>query len=157
MHNAIVEAKNNTGFGILISKGGRIIQQYEDVPYTPQQSSGSDIRKSIRYRNSDGSYKDLYQMIDIKVIIKSRINPSVELIKFKKIATSGWTQLIFINDTTYDFIVPNTITAQHPNEILFAEIKFQWADPDDIDNVFDKIFVIDITNSNLLDNTVKNY
>jgi hypothetical protein len=157
LHNAIVEAKNNTGFGILISKGGRIIQQYEDVPYTPQQSSGSDIRKSIRYRNSDGSYKDLYQMIDIKVIIKSRNNPSVELIKFKKITTSGWTQLIFINDTTYDFIVPNTITAQHPNEILFAEIKFQWADPDDIDNVFDKIFVIDITNSNLLDNTVKNY
>jgi len=157
LHNAIIEAKNNTGFGILISKGGRIIQQYEDIPYIPQQSSGSDIRKSIRYRNSDGTYKDLYQMIDIKVIVKSRNNPSIELIKFKKIAISGWTQLIYINDTTYDFIVPNTITAEHPNEILFAEIKFQWADPNDIDNIFDKIFVIDITNNNLLDNTVKNY
>jgi len=157
LHNAIIEARNNTAYNILISKGGRLIHQYENLPYIPQQSSGSDIRKSIRYRNSDGTYKDLYQMIDIKVVVKSRSNVNVELVKFKKVVETGWLQLIWVNDTTYDFIVPDTITSLHPNEILFAEIKFQWADPLDIDNVYDKIFVIDITSSNLLNNTVKNY
>lgn len=157
LHNSLFESKNNTSYGILVSKGGRIISQYQNVPYIPQQSSGSDIRKSIRYRNSDGSFKDLYQMIDIKVIIKSRSNPNVELVKFKKVVDAGWLQLIFVNDTTYDFIVPDTITSAHPNEILFAEIKFQWADPDDIDNVFDKIFITNITTSKLLDNSIKNY
>lgn len=157
LHNAFIESTNNTNYGILISKGGRIINRYENVPYIPQQSSGSDIRKSIRYRNSDGTYKDLYQMLDIKVVIKSRSNTSVELVKFKKNADIGWLGLIYVNDTTYDFIVPDTITALHPNETLFAEIKFQWTDPLDIDNVLDKIFVINITTANLIDNSVKNY
>ena len=75
----------------------------------------------------------------------------------KRVVDAGWLQLIFVNDTTYDFIVPDTITSAHPNEILFAEIKFQWADPDDIDNVFDKIFITNITTSKLLDNSIKNY
>lgn len=157
LHNATIDARSNVNYGILISKGGRIIRQYENVTYIPQQSSGSDIRKSIRYRNNDGSYKNLYQMIDIKVIIKSRTNPNVELVKFKKISEVGWLQLVYMNDTTYDFIVPNTITSQHPNETLFAEIKFQWQDLFDIDGIADKIFIVNITPANLLDNTVKNY
>ena len=96
-------------------------------------------------------------MIDIMVVIKSKSNPNVELIKFKKVDVSGWTALIFVDDYTYDFIVPNTITGAHPNEILYAEIKFQWTDPDDIDDVFDKIFIVNLSTSTLLDNTVKNY
>jgi len=157
LHNAIFETKYTTGYGINISTGGRIIQRYENITYIPQQTSGSDIRKSIRYRNADGSYKDLFQMIDIKVVVKSRSNPSVELVKFKKVADIGWLALIFVDTTTYDFIVPDTITSQHPNEVLFAEIKFQWVDLNDIDGVADKIFVVDITTTNLLNNTVKNY
>ena len=157
LHNAIIEANSNANYAIQISRGGRIIQQYENITYIPQPTSGSDIRKSIRYRNADGTYKNLYQMLDIKVVVKSRNNPNVELVKFKKVAESGWLSLIYMNDTAYDFIVPDTITALHPNEILFAEIKFQWTDPDDIDNVLDKIFIVDITTTNLLNNTVKNY
>lgn len=157
LHNSMIESSNCPSYGILVNKGGRIINKTQSIPYTPQQSSGSDIRKSIRYRNSDGSYRDLYQMSEIMVIVKSRSNPTVELVKFKKLTESGWLQLIWVNDTTYDFIVPDEITSQHPNETLFAEIKFQWVDVNDIDNIFDKIFVINITNSNLLDNTIKNY
>lgn len=157
LYNAGVEAGLSSGYGMLISKGGRIISTYSNVPYIPQQSAGSDIRKSIKYRNADGTYKNLYQMIDIMVVVKSKSNTSVELVKFKKVADVGWLALIYINDTTYDFIVPDTVTALHANEVLYAEIKFQWADPFDIDNVFDKIFVTDITTSTLLDNTVKNY
>ena len=157
LHNSIIESSNCPSYGILVNKGGRIINKTQSIPYVPQQSSGSDIRKSIRYRNSDGSYRDLYQMNEIMVVVKSRNNPTVELVKFKKVTESGWLQLIWVNDTTYDFIVPDEITSQHPNETLFAEIKFQWVDINDIDNVFDKIFVINITNSNLLDNTIKNY
>lgn len=157
LHNATIEAKSNVNYGMFMSNGGRIIRRYENVTYVPQQVSGSDIRKSIRYRNSDGTYKSLYNMIDIYVVIKSKSRPNIELIKFKKTAEYGWLSLIYMNDTTYDFIVPDTITSQHANEILFAEIKFQWADPYDIDNVFDKIFIVDITSSQLLNNTVKNY
>ncbi len=157
LHNANIDANSNANYLISISKGGRLITQYENITYTPQQTSGSDIRKSIRYRNSDGTYRDLYQMLDIKVVVKSRSNPDVELIKYKKVAEPGWTALIYTNDTSYDFIVPDEITSSHPNEILFAEIKFQWTDPDDIDSVLDRIFVVNITSSNLLNNTVKNY
>ena len=96
-------------------------------------------------------------MLDIKVVVKSRSNPTVELIKFKKTVESGWTQLSWINDTTYQFIVPETITAAHPNEVLFAEIKFQYLDPDDLVTVIDKIFIVNITSGGLLDSTVKNY
>jgi hypothetical protein len=156
-HNTLIESRSNLGYGILVSKGGRIINTYQNIQYIPQESAGSDIRKSIRYRNSDGSYKNLYQMLEIMVVVKSRSNPSVELVKFKKTIEVGWLQLIYVNDTTYDFIVPNTITSLHPNETLYTEIKFQWTDPLDIDNVFDKIFVANITTTNLLDNTIKNY
>ena len=157
LHNAIIEAKSNVNYEILITTGGRIINRYENITYIPQQTAGSDIRKSIRYRNADGSYKSLLDMIDIFVVIKSRSNPSIELVKFKKIATTGWLELIYMEDTTYDFIVPDTITSNHANETLFAEIKFQWQDPNDIDNVFDKIFIVDVTTSKLLNNSVKNY
>lgn len=157
LHNAIIESKMNPFLVIKASTGGRIISSYGNPVYIPQESSGSDIEKSVRYRNSNGTYKNLYQMIDIFVVIKSRSNPSVELVKFKKVAAPGWIALIYINDTTYNFIIPNTITSQHPNEMLFAEIKFQWVDPLDIDGVFDKIFVVDITTRNLLNNTVKYY
>jgi hypothetical protein len=157
LHNAIIETRNNSAYNLQISKGGRIISSNQNYPQLPQWTSGSDIRKSIRYRNADGTYRDLYQMIDIKVVVKSRVNPTVELVKFKKNIESGWLQLIWINDTTYDFIIPDEITSQHPNEILFAEILFQWADPLDIDNVFDKIFITNITTNSLQDNSVKNY
>jgi hypothetical protein len=168
LHNALIEAKSNPNLNLPVSKGGRIIYggggkvttRYKIPTYVPQESAGSDIRKSIRYKNTDGTYKDLDTMIDIKVLIKSRTNPSIELIKFKKIGGtfSGetWLSLIRVNNTTYDFIVPDTITKLHPNEILFAEIKFQWIDPDDIDGVLDKIIVVNIT-TKLLDNTIKNY
>ena len=157
LHNAIIEASLNPNLVIKVSKGGRIIATSGNPIYIPQESAGSDIEKSIRYRNANGSYRSLYQMIDILVVIASRSNPSVELVKFKKISEPGWLALIYVNDTTYNFIVPDTITSLHPNEMLFAEIKFQWADPLDIDNVFDKIFVANITTRNLLNNTVKNY
>ena len=172
LHNALIEVKLNPNLNLPVSKGGRIIYgggkvttRYKIPTYIPQESSGSDIRKSIRYKNTDGTYKDLTKMINIKVLIKSRTNPSIELIKFEKTISgvtgwtgqiSGWTSLIYVNNTTYDFIVPDTITKYHPNEILFAEIKFQWVDPNDIDNVLDKIIVVNIT-TNLLDNTIKNY
>ena len=157
LNNCKVEATNNNNYNIGVSLGGRLIQTTDLVTYIPQQSSGSDIRKSIKYRNADGVYKNLFAMIDIKVIIKSRLYPTVELVKFKKVAETDWLALVYVNDTTYDFIVPNTITAAHPNEILFAEIKFQWTENSDIDNVFDKIFVINITSNNLIDNNIKNY
>ena len=157
LHNANIEAMNTSGYDISISKGGRIISQCNNTQSISQQTSGSDIRKSIKYRNSDGSYKNLYEMIDIMVVIKSRSNPNIELVKFKKVGGSGWIPLIYININTYDFIVPNSITSLHPNEILFSEIKFQWADPNDIDGVFDRIMVSNITTRNLLNNTVKNY
>jgi hypothetical protein len=96
-------------------------------------------------------------MLDIKVIIKSKSNPNIELVKFKKIADVNWLSLIFIDEYGYDFIVPDEITSQHPNEILYAEIKFQWIDPYDIDNILDKIFIVNLTTSALLDNTIKNY
>jgi hypothetical protein len=97
-------------------------------------------------------------MLDIKVVIKSRNNPSVELAKYKKASEAGWRPLIYVNDFIYDFIVPNEITSPHSNEILFAEIKFQWTDISDIDDgIFDRIFVINITNIELNDNSVKNY
>ena len=89
-------------------------------------------------------------------MVKSRSNPTVELIKYSKTGTTGYTELIFINEFAYDFIVPNEITAQHANEILFGEIKFQWVDNNDIDGVYDKIFVVDIVDNNLLNNTIKN-
>ena len=157
LNNAVVESKLRPALLLRISNGGRIINRYQDPIYIPQESAGSDIRKSIRYRNNNGTYKDLYQMIDIYVVVKSRNNPNVELVKFKKNADIGWLALIYINNTTYDFIVPDTVTTLVPNETLFAEIKFMWTDENDIDNVFEKIFVVDITTTNLLDNTVRNY
>lgn len=157
LNNCIVEAKSNTNYNIIVSSGGRLIQKTDLTTFIPQQSSGSDIRKSIKYRNSDGTYKDLEQMIEIMVIVKSRSNPSIELVKFKKSPEDNWIRLIFINNYTYDFIVPDEITSLHQNEILFAEIKFQWIENNDIDNIFDKIFVVNITSNNLIDNSVKNY
>jgi hypothetical protein len=173
LHNALIEAKSNPNLNLPVSKGGRIIYggggkvttRYKIPTYVPQESAGSDIRKSIRYKNADGTFKDLTKMIDIKVLVMSRTNPTNVLVKFEKTISgitgwtgqiSGWTSLIYVNNTTYDFIVPDTITKLHPNEILFAEIKFQWIDPDDIDGVLDKIIVVNIT-TNLLDNTIKNY
>ncbi len=155
-NNVEYEVYNNPNYNITITKGGRIINQYQTVTYIPQITAGSDIRKTIRYRNADGTYKNLYNMIDIKVLVKSRSNPNIELIKYSKTGSTGYTELIFINEYAYDFIVPDTITSQHANEILFAEIKFQWSDINDIDGIYDKIFVIDITNNSLLDNTIKN-
>ena len=160
LHNALIESRNNLNYGILVNKGGRLINQLLSNINITQQTSGSDIRKSIKYRNPDNTYRNLFDMLDIKVVIKTKSNPSVELIKFKKIAvsgTTGWLALIYIDNYTYDFIVPDTITGAHPNEVLYAEIKFQWADPYDIDNVFDKIFIINLTTSALLDNTIKKY
>lgn len=158
LNNCVVEAKSNNNYNIIVSSGGRLIQKTDLSTFIPQQSSGSDIRKSIKYRNSDGTYKDLQLMSDIKVVVKSRSNPSVELIKFKKTVDVGWVGLIFINSYTYDFIVPNSITSAHPNEILYAEIKFQWTESSDVeDNTFDKIFVVNITSNNLIDNNIKNY
>jgi len=156
LNNLEYEVYMNPNYNITITKGGRIINQYQTVTYIPQQTAGSDIRKTIRYRNSDGTYKNLFNMIDIKVLIKSRSNPTVELIKFSKTGTTGYTELIYITEFAYDFIVPDTITSQHANEILFAEIKFQWIDVNDIDGVYDKIFVIDIVDNSLLNNTIKN-
>ena len=156
LNNLEYEVYKNPNYNITVTRGGRIINQYQTVTYIPQITAGSDIRKTIRYRNADGTYKNLYTMLDIKVLVKSRSNPTVELIKYNKAGSSGYTELIFINEYAYDFIVPNDITSQHPNEILFAEIKFQWVDIDDIDNVYDKIFVVDITDNSLLNNTIKN-
>ena len=155
LHNSLIESKINPNLNLVIANGGRIITK--QAPYTHgQQTAGSDIRKSIKYRNVNGSYRNLSTMIDIWVVIKSRTNPNIELVKFKKVAGSGWLALIPVDMYTYDFIVPNTITDLHANEILFAEIKFQWADPNDIDNTFEKIVIVNIS-SKLLDNTIKNY
>ena len=156
LSNLEYEVYMNPNYNITVTKGGRIINQYQTVTYIPQQTAGSDIRKTIRYRNADGTYKNLYNMIDIKVLVKSRSNPTVELIKFSKTGSTGYTELIFINEFAYDFIVPNEITTQHPNEILFAEILFQWVDINDIDGIYDKIFIVDITDNSLLNNTIKN-
>ena len=156
LSNLEYEVYMNPNYNITVTKGGRIINQYQTVTYIPQITAGSDIRKTIRYRNVDGTYKNLYNMIDIKVLVKSRSNPIVELIKFSKTGSTGYTELIFINEFAYDFIVPDTITSQHANEILFAEIRFQWIDVNDIDGVYDKIFVIDIVDNSLLNNTIKN-
>lgn len=161
-HNLKYETELNSGIYSL--RGGRIIRNpFGSVVCTPKpypvgdtQYSGSDIRRSIVYKNNDGSYRNLYNMIDIKVVVKSRSNPNVELIKFNKATTSGWYDLIYVDDYTYDFIVPDEITENHPNEILFAEIQFEWAEPYDTDNLFEKIYVVDIT-SPLKDNTIKQY
>lgn len=158
--NVILIANSNSYYGISAADtgiGGRLIKKFNQPASFTQNNSGSDIRKSIKYRNSDGTYKNLYNMIDIKVVVKSRSNSSVELIKFKKIGEGDWYPLIYINNYAYDFIVPNEITSLHPYEILYAEIKFQWSDPNDIDGVYDKIFVINITNGELNNDTVKNY
>ena len=155
--NLEYELANNSNYNITLTKGGRIINQYQTNTYVSQQTSGSDIRKTIRYRSADGIYKSLFDMLDIKVLIKSRSNPSVEIIKFNKTGGTGWQSLIYVNDYAYDFIVPDTITNQYPNEILFAEIKFQWIDVNDIDGVSDKIFIVNITDGTLLNNTIKNY
>ena len=157
LHNARIEASSNSNYNMAVSRGGRVISQYENLPYIVDEVAGSDIVKLIRYKDTDGTYKDLYQMLDIKVVVKSRSNPNVELIKYKKTVESGWTQLTWINDTTYQFIVPDTITADHPNEVLYAEIKFQYIDPIDLVTVIDKIFIVNITSGGLLDSTVKNY
>lgn len=142
--------------------GGRIIKNpfgepvCTSVPHPTgtYEYSGSDIRKSIKYRNSDDTYRNLVNMIDIKVVVKSRNNPDIELIKFKKIADTDWLSLIYIDDYTYDFIVPDEITSAHPYEILFAEIKFEWSEPFDTDNVFEKIYSVNLTTP-LKDNTIK--
>ncbi len=157
LNNAIFEARSNLNYNIAVSSGGRLIEKNESFTSIPQVTSGSDIRKSVKYRNADGSYKDLLLMTEIMVVVKSRSNSNVELVKFKKTSETGWLDLIFMNIYTYDFIVPNTVTAAHPNEILYAEIKFQWTDLNDIDLVFDKIFVVNITSNNLTDNNIKNY
>jgi hypothetical protein len=156
LHNALIEAKKYPELNLIISNGGRIINQLNNTNLT-QQTAGSDIRKSIKYRNIDNTYKNLSEMIDIKVVVKSKINSNIELVKFKKVAETGWLALIKIDDFTYDFIVSNTITSAHPNEMLYAEIKFQWTDPNDINNVIDKIFIVNLSTSTLLDNTIKNY
>ena len=157
LDNAICESRSNLNYGIAVNSGGRLIERNESFTSIPQVTSGSDIRKSILYRNADGTFKDLLAMLDIKVVVKSRSNTGVELVKFKKAAEAGWLALIYINPNKYEFIVPNSITSQHPNEVLFAEIKFQTVDPDDIDNILDKIFVVNITGNNLIDNNIKNY
>jgi hypothetical protein len=158
--NVALIANSNINYGISSADtgiGGRLIKKFNQPTTITQNNSGSDIRKSIKYRNSDGTYKNLYNMIDIMVVVKSRSNPNIELIKFKKIAETGWYALIYVNNYVYDFIVPNEITSLHPYEILYAEIKFQWSDPNDIDGIYDKIFVINITSGELNNDTVKNY
>jgi len=161
-HN--VKFEENINENINLIKGGRIITnpfgtpicESRGLPVSDIQYSGSDIRRTIVYKNNDGTYRNLFNMLEISVVVKSRSNPSVELVKFSKTQRSGWLNLIHIDDFTYDFIVPDEITTLHPNEILFAEIKFEWAEPYDIDNIFEKIYVVDITSS-LKDNTIKNY
>jgi hypothetical protein len=156
--NAIILALSNSAYDLSVINGGRLIRRLNQPVTFTQINAGSDIRKSIKYRNIDGTYKNLSDMLDIKVVIKSRNNPSVELAKYKKASEAGWRPLIYVNDFIYDFIVPNEITSPHSNEILFAEIKFQWTDISDIDDgIFDRIFVINITNIELNDNSVKNY
>jgi hypothetical protein len=157
LYNTMYEIRNNLNYNILVNKGGRLINGLLSDMNITQQTAGSDIRKSVKYRNSDGTYKNLLDMIDVKVVVKSKSNTSVELVKFKKVAESGWLALIPIDDYTYDFIVPDTITSAHPNEVLYVEIKFQWTDPYDIDNILDKIFIANLITSALLDNTIKNY
>ena len=159
LHNALIEVNSNN-YNIFVNRGGRLINSVLSTANITQQTSGSDIRKSIKYRNADNTYRNLFEMLDIKVVVKSKSNTNVELIKFKKdtiTGMTGWVSLIYIDNFTYDFIVPNTITAQHPNEVLYAEIKFQWADPYNIDGVLDRIFIINLTTSALLDNSIKNY
>jgi len=156
LHNVNMDARVNPNLNLIISNGGRMISRYSTVDYGNQQAAGSDFRKSIKYRNVDGSYKDLYAMLEIMVLIKSRSNPDVELVKFKKVAETGWLALIGVDNYTYDFIIPDDVTTAHSNEILFAEIKFQWSDPSDIDNIFEKIVVANVT-TKLIDNTIKNY
>lgn len=159
LHNTLIEISYGN-YDIFVNKGGRLINNVLSTANITQQTSGSDIRKSIKYRNADNTYRNLFDMLDIKVVVKSKSNTSVELIKFKKdtiTGMTGWTGLIYIDNYTYDFIVPNTITATHPNEVLYAEIKFQWTDPYDIDGVLDRIFIVNLTTSALLDNTIKNY
>lgn len=157
LHNTLIEIERNSYYDILVNKGGRIIYQTVSRINLEQEVAGSDIRKSIKYRNADGSYRNLWDMDDIKVVVKSKSNPTVELIKFKKVVESGWTGLIYVDNYTYDFIVPDEITSTVPNQVLFAEIKFEWTDPNDIDNLFEKIFIVDITATPLTDNTVKYY
>jgi hypothetical protein len=159
LHNALMEAKNGS---INVQNGGRLMTPTTPTPtsYIFQYTAGSDIRKSIKYKNADNTYKNLFNIIDIMVIIKSRTNPNTILIKYDKISgstsgTTGWYNLIYVDDYTYDFIIPNTITMVHPNEILFAEIKFQWVDPNDFDNINDVIIITDVTTA-LIDNTIKN-
>jgi len=155
--NALLLALSNEFYGMPMLRGGRLINRLSQNIAVYQINAGSDIRKSIKYRNTDGTYKNLFGMLDIKVVIKSRSNPSVEIVKYKKMAETGWISLIYVNDYLYDFIVPNDITALYPNEVLFAEIKFQWTDLSDIDGVYDKIFITNIINTGLVDNSVKNY
>jgi len=156
LHNVMMDARKSPNLNLIISNGGRIISRYSTTDYGNQTTAGSDIRKSIKYKNLDGSYRNLSDMIDISVLIKSRSNPNVEIVKFKKTVATGWIALIHVDDYTYDFIVPDEVTTSHGNEVLFAEIKFKWSDINDIDNVFEKIVIANITTP-LIDNTIKNY
>lgn len=156
LQNAMFEANNNHYLLMNVSKGGRIINESQPITYVPQLNAGSDIRKQIKYRNTDGTYRNLVEMSDIMVVVKSRSNENIELVKFRKTAGDGWLELIYVDIYTFEFIVQNTITAAHPNEMLFAEIRFQWYE-DNIIPVFDKIFVINLTNNFLGNNTIKDY
>ena len=157
LQNTVIQAKLLPAYNININKGGRLINNVLSTVNISQTVSGSDIRKSIKYRTSNNTYRNLSTMSDIMVVIKSKSNPNIELIKYKIVGDVDWLPLIYIDDYTYDFIVPDEITSAHPNEVLFAEIKFQWPDPYDIDNIYDKIFIVNLTTSALLDNTIKNY
>jgi hypothetical protein len=88
---------------------------------------GEDKALTITITDSLGVLQDIDSMTDLIVYVYSnKGNPP--LIKFKKVASTGYSALLRVSATEYTAIIPKAITSTMLLDNVFAEIEIQEVD-----------------------------
>lgn len=88
---------------------------------------GEDQALKITISDSSGALQDIDSMIDLIVYLYSNVT-TFPIIKFRKIATAGYSTLLRVSSTEYTAILPMAITNIMPVTNIYAEIEIQETD-----------------------------
>jgi hypothetical protein len=110
---------------------------------------GEDKAVSITVTDINGVAQSIDAMVDLICYLYDVKNETV-LIKYRKVATTGYETLIRVSSTVYTIIIPHSLTAVFPLDNLMIEAMIQESDvrfPDGIRRTKGKSKITEIEES----------
>jgi hypothetical protein len=88
---------------------------------------GEDKALAITISDSAGVLQSIDAMLDLVVYLYQRSDNTI-LVKYAKVAATGFTTLTRVSATEYTAIVPHSITEEIPVTDLMVEVELQETD-----------------------------